>query len=335
MSSISAGTTSGTALVSSGDTTGQLVFKTNGSTTALTLNTDQTATFVGAISAPSISIGGGALPVSSGGTGATTLTGVIKGNGTSAFTASNVSLTSEVTGTLPVANGGTGTTSLTANNVILGNGTSSVQFVAPGSSGNVLTSNGTTWQSSAPAAGGFSNMTVFTSSGTWSVPSGVTKCMVVCTGGGGSSYNTSATRESGGGAGATAIRTYTLSGGSATVTVGAGAGATSQGGQSSFVYGATTITADGGFSSTGGTRNARPGGTASGGDINIDGGDGDGADSNNGGAGGASYWGGGGGGSNQSGGVGKAYGSGGGGNGVNGSSNYTNSGKQGIVVIYY
>ena len=48
-----------------------------------------------------------------------------------------------------VANGGTGATSLTANNVILGNGTSAVQFVAPGSSGNVLTSNGTTWQSTA------------------------------------------------------------------------------------------------------------------------------------------------------------------------------------------
>lgn len=55
---------------------------------------------------------------------------------------------------LGVANGGTGTTSLTANNVILGNGTSAVQFVAPGTSGNVLTSNGTTWTSSAPASSG-------------------------------------------------------------------------------------------------------------------------------------------------------------------------------------
>lgn len=49
-----------------------------------------------------------------------------------------------------VAYGGTGQTSLTANNVILGNGTSAVQFVAPGASGNVLTSNGTTWTSAAP-----------------------------------------------------------------------------------------------------------------------------------------------------------------------------------------
>ena len=52
-------------------------------------------------------------------------------------------------GTVNVANGGTGTTSLAANNVILGNGTSPVQVVAPGANGNVLTSNGTTWQSTA------------------------------------------------------------------------------------------------------------------------------------------------------------------------------------------
>jgi hypothetical protein len=55
---------------------------------------------------------------------------------------------------LPVANGGTSLTTLTANNVILGNGTSAPTFVAPSTSGNVLTSNGTTWASSLPAAGG-------------------------------------------------------------------------------------------------------------------------------------------------------------------------------------
>lgn len=65
-----------------------------------------------------------------------------------------VNLASEVTGTLPVANGGTSLTTLTANNVILGNGASAPTFVAPSSSGNVLTSNGTTWQSTAPAASG-------------------------------------------------------------------------------------------------------------------------------------------------------------------------------------
>jgi hypothetical protein len=56
--------------------------------------------------------------------------------------------------TVTVAQGGTGATTLTANNVILGNGTSAVQFVAPGTSGNVLTSNGTTWASTAPTSVG-------------------------------------------------------------------------------------------------------------------------------------------------------------------------------------
>ncbi len=64
-----------------------------------------------------------------------------------------VDLANQVTGTLGVGNGGTGATTLTANNVILGNDTSAVQFVAPGTSGNVLTSDGTTWNSTAPAGG--------------------------------------------------------------------------------------------------------------------------------------------------------------------------------------
>lgn len=57
-------------------------------------------------------------------------------------------------GTLAVSYGGTGSTTLTANNVLLGNGTSALQVVAPGTNGNVLTSNGSTWVSSTPAASG-------------------------------------------------------------------------------------------------------------------------------------------------------------------------------------
>jgi hypothetical protein len=64
-----------------------------------------------------------------------------------------IGLATHVNGTLPVANGGTGATSLTTNNVILGNGTSAVQFVAPGTNGNILTSNGTTWVSAAAGGG--------------------------------------------------------------------------------------------------------------------------------------------------------------------------------------
>ncbi len=60
---------------------------------------------------------------------------------------------SKITGTLPVSKGGTGATTLTVNNVLLGNGTSTLQSVAPGANGNVLTSNGTTWTSVAASAG--------------------------------------------------------------------------------------------------------------------------------------------------------------------------------------
>jgi hypothetical protein len=58
--------------------------------------------------------------------------------------------------TLVVGSGGTGASTFTANNVLLGNGTSAFQVVAPGTAGNVLTSNGATWSSTAPAASGVS-----------------------------------------------------------------------------------------------------------------------------------------------------------------------------------
>jgi hypothetical protein len=70
-------------------------------------------------------------------------------NGTNVVEAVNASVTP-----FAVASGGTGLATLTANNVLLGNGTSNVQFVSPSTNGNVLTANGTTWVSSTPAAGG-------------------------------------------------------------------------------------------------------------------------------------------------------------------------------------
>lgn len=69
---------------------------------------------------------------------------------TGAISAASASLTAP----LPVGSGGTGAATLTLNNVILGNGTSAPLTVAPSTSGNVLTSNGTTWASTAPAASG-------------------------------------------------------------------------------------------------------------------------------------------------------------------------------------
>lgn len=66
---------------------------------------------------------------------------------------------------LGVAGGGTGATSLTANNVLLGNGTSALQTVAPGANGNALISNGTTWVStSIPGLGSWIYLSTVTAS---------------------------------------------------------------------------------------------------------------------------------------------------------------------------
>jgi hypothetical protein len=54
-------------------------------------------------------------------------------------------------GISPVS-GGTGTNTLTAESVLIGNGAAAVKFVAPGTAGNVLTSNGSAWSSAAAAA---------------------------------------------------------------------------------------------------------------------------------------------------------------------------------------
>lgn len=136
-------------------------------TTALTgALTANTATFTGAISSVSPTFTGTVIvPTQTAGTANTTaattafVSTAIGALGTmSAQNANNVSITGgSITGItdLAVADGGTGASSITANSVVLGNGTSALSgnLVAPGSSGNVLTSNGTTWASTAPAAG--------------------------------------------------------------------------------------------------------------------------------------------------------------------------------------
>ncbi len=81
--------------------------------------------------------------------------------------------TADVTGTLPVANGGTGRTSLTANNVLLGNGTSALSFVAPSTAKNTLTSNGTAWVSESPFTTG---MIMMWSGTIATIPSGWALC---------------------------------------------------------------------------------------------------------------------------------------------------------------
>ena len=70
------------------------------------------------------------------------------------------------TSPIAVTSGGTGLGTLTANNVILGAGTSTPTFVAPSTSGNLLTSNGTTWTSSTPAVPNVAGGATTTSQGT-------------------------------------------------------------------------------------------------------------------------------------------------------------------------
>lgn len=72
---------------------------------------------------------------------------------------SPVVLTTDVSGTLPIANGGTGTTSTTFANLttnvtgVLPAANGGTGLSAPGTAGNVLTSTGTAWVSSAASAG--------------------------------------------------------------------------------------------------------------------------------------------------------------------------------------
>ena len=86
-------------------------------------------------------------------TGTSTLTGAVTATGgvTGAITSSSATITGgSITGItdLAVADGGTGASTLTG--VVIGNGTSAMTAVAPSTSGNVLTSNGTAWTSAAP-----------------------------------------------------------------------------------------------------------------------------------------------------------------------------------------
>ena len=68
-----------------------------------------------------------------------------------------------------VPEGGTSLTTLTANNVILGNGAAAPTFVAPGTTANVLTSNGTTWSSSPLPPSGMTFIAAYDATGASSV----------------------------------------------------------------------------------------------------------------------------------------------------------------------
>jgi hypothetical protein len=73
---------------------------------------------------------------------------------------------------ISVVSGGTGLETLTAESVLIGNGAAAVKFVAPGTAGNVLTSNGSAWSSAAAAAFDAGTVMLF---GQTAAPTGWTK----------------------------------------------------------------------------------------------------------------------------------------------------------------
>jgi hypothetical protein len=113
-----------------------------------------------------------------------------------------------------------------------------------GTSGNVLTSNGTNWVSAASPVYGFSNVSIFTAGTTWTIPSGVTKVIVGVWAGGGGGYSSVGGSPTNGGNGGIGVGLITglTSGGTVTIIVGSGgnggnggnSGTPTAGGASSF-----------------------------------------------------------------------------------------------------
>ncbi len=109
----------------------------------------------GLLAANGVVLGGGAgaAPTATSAGAAYQALRVPSGGGAPSFGALDLAQSAAVTGALPVTNGGTGAASLTGYGVLAMNaGGTQATSVAPGASGNILTSNGTSWSSAAPAA---------------------------------------------------------------------------------------------------------------------------------------------------------------------------------------
>jgi hypothetical protein len=188
-----------------------------------------------------------------------------------------------------IAQGGTNNASLvvTAGGVVYTDGSKLVN-VGAGTANQILQSNGAsapTWVNA--SAGGLGGTTVFTSSGTFTIPTGKTVVKVTVVGGGGSTQALSGgsiTTCSGGGGGGSAIKYLTglTPGNTLTVTVAGTTSVGNSGSTSSVASGTQSITT---ISATGGTVGSRGvlcsgsarqtfvnGGAGSNGDINIPGG---------------------------------------------------------------
>jgi len=108
-----------------------------------------------AISISATQVTAGTLLVARGGTGAATLTGYVKGSGTTAMTASATVPVGDISGTLPVVNGGTGAATLTG--YVKANGTTVMTASAfvptTDLSGTILVANGGTGVSTSTGTG--------------------------------------------------------------------------------------------------------------------------------------------------------------------------------------
>ena len=125
---------------------------------------------------------------------------------------------------------------------------------------------------------GLASVQTFTSSGTWTKPSGITKVMVEVQGAGGSAMQstTTANRLGGGGGGYVKKLIDVSSISTATITIGSGGAGSGSldtanaGGDSVWSDGTNTLTGSGGGApTTGSTYNIGVGGAASGGDLNV------------------------------------------------------------------
>jgi len=205
----------------------------------------------------SITNGAGSITISSSGTGVASFSGGTTGLTPSTATTGAVTLA----GTLAVSNGGTGITTTPTNGQIpIGNGTTySAATLTAGTGISITNGAGSVTLAS---SGALVNVQVFTSSGTYTRTSGVTKAVVVAVGGGGGGAgtfgNASPAGGNGGAGGTTSFGSHVSAAGGGGATSSAasgerpGAGGTGGTGATIAIRGCPGLFASGQGSGTGG-----------------------------------------------------------------------------------